>query len=186
MKTHYFIATHIGPGATLLAQILHSQIKVAIVQRHKTYIYESPNQLSLLEEAPFRPYARNFVHFLYWNFSLSNKEFYPLCKFMYLLTPPKIVIPNLIEEHSYSPKGAYNYYCYRMRRLFEMSIKTPNKLIVTWDEMCSKAAFPSIKNFFKIKELAYSYKDLPDSDQSSIIDKAQGRYEFYLNKMRAI
>jgi hypothetical protein len=70
-----------------------------------------------------------------------------------------------------------------------LATKTPNFMVLTYQDLISKTAYPLIKSFFGIKELSYPFK-LEKTESivhPSIVEKAHVKYEqcvTFLNKVR--
>ena len=47
---------------------------------------------------------------------------------------------------------AKRYYCFRLRRLYEMAKKTPGAIFLTWDDIKSKKKLELVENYLNIKE----------------------------------
>jgi hypothetical protein len=69
-----------------------------------------------------------------------------------------------------------------------MAKKTPDKLIVTWDELADRSAVPELKKFLQTKELTSIYRP---STYGKIVDATtiavgQRSYEKHLNYLRRL
>ena len=86
------------------------------------------------------PYAKIFYDKLTLNYQLASPALYNLCKFIYVLRGATSI--EYIVDKGYSEECAFNYYTFRLRRIYELATKAPG-LLLTWENLISGQAFPT-------------------------------------------
>jgi hypothetical protein len=114
---------------------------------------------------------------LLFNYNLSTEDLFPLCKFIYLIRGAKATLNELVKK--YHPDSAYLYYCYRLERIYQMAKET-NGLLLTFETLSQSTK--KVEEFLEVKTpLLEIVTDNNYSDvvPSSMVEKAQERYEYY-------
>jgi hypothetical protein len=97
-----------------------------------------------------------------------------------------------------SNKNAYDYYRFRLRKLYSYSKLAQNSICITYDDLINRSAFTLIEQFLGIKEPISNYYDpwstdsgdlasgqilsIPNTD--TFIPLNSDKYERYLNAIR--
>lgn len=104
-------------------------------------------------------------HLLY-NHEFSCRELYKNSKFIFLIRDPRQTMSALIEN-GFTASQAYNYYIFRIRRIYEM-FKETNGTFYLWNDL---------------------YKDRIDLSNKlprNLLDKSENIYEKYLFHIKSI
>jgi hypothetical protein len=125
---------------------------------------------------------------LNFNQQLSTKSAYEYCKFIYVIREPEYVLNSLIKKDKMNFSFAKRYYCFRLRRLYEMAKKTPEAIFLTWDDIKSKKKLELVENYLNIKEkinldnslISKFSEDIDGSIPYSDLIKVENTYEKYL------
>lgn len=134
-----FLITHHGAGGDLLCRMLSSNLKVCALGR-SNIIYEHPSQLIGFKNTCNKTSGRTisdascYVDQIVYNHQLTSKSFYTICKFIYLIREPLGSLKEIVKS-GYEIKAAENYYLFRLRRMCEMILETPNKSFLTYDDL---------------------------------------------------
>ncbi|RDJ35601.1 MAG: hypothetical protein DWQ19_12350 [Crenarchaeota archaeon] len=127
---------------------------------------------------------------LLFNQTLSSKAFYKFAKFIYVFDNAKSSLNKIINhKNEYAHLGAFRYYCFRLRRLFEMACNTPGAVLLTGDDLREQKGAELIENYLDVS-VDFSKLELDDTFESvvsaSIVEEAQDCYERYLYKMKQL
>ena len=171
-----FIITHYGAGSTVLCRILDQNSKVSALGA-SGLIYDHPMKLNYLYRH-WKKHDNRFIDVahtvdkLVLNHQLASKSFYDICKFIYMIREPKLALPHIIE-HGYSPDMAAEYYAFRLRRMCEMSLKTPNAVILSYDQLLNEKRiekFKQIDTMLNLRSPLTPYFTPRKSDQKSLLE----------------
>jgi hypothetical protein len=150
------IITHAGSGGTLLSRILTTNYYVRSFGR-TGITYDHPTVLKRMKTKINNVLGPNrhgdgdwYVDKLLFNYDFHCKPLYNICKFIYLIRSPQIPLATLIQR-GYTPQGAETYYLFRLRRICEMAKNTPGGVLLTYEDLISKKAFPLLQNLFGLK-----------------------------------
>ena len=181
MKKVTFVISHLGSDSTELVRILNENPRIKIHTSNTNY--ESVSDLDWLFESGHKTNNSSAIygdHLLY-NTQLSTIALYKFCQFIYVIRPAR---PSLnIISCTKGAKSAYRYYCFRLRRICEMAKRTPNALLVTWNDLSNGRAFSCIEKLLNLKE------ELKPTHQSFMVEnepapeyqeKSQDSYERHL------
>jgi hypothetical protein len=181
MKSLVFLISHIGSDSQLLFNSLNQTKQVMGISMGT---YSDPHILSYLDSIPhkLRNSAAIYMDHLLFNFMLSSKAFYKICRFIYLVREARPSITNIIENQ-YKVLPAARYYAFRLRRICEMCKQTPGAVFLTWEDIATGRGLPLIKQYLNLKENLIK-PEMPMATQTElpldIIQKAQESYERYL------
>lgn len=189
IQTQVFVATHYGAGGSMLMTMLGANRRFGKVSREDGQTYRDPTVLAAVQRdaAARQPQARVFVDRLIANHELSHDFYYENVLFVFLVREPEESIKYMMET-GYTEAAALRYYSYRLRRLCEMARKARHKIVVAWDELADKSAFPAIKEFLGLKELTSIYR--PEKSKETVagatVSSARRCYERHLRYLRAV
>jgi Intein splicing domain len=126
--------------------------------------YTHPIDLKKLEAKD--KYVRAYADVIVNNYQFACQALYKFCYFIYLLGNPNQTMHELTKE--LSAEGAYNYYRFRLRRMYEMSFKTPKAICVTWENI------NNIKEFLDLNEFNITlpqYEEIHDHNALLVYNK---------------
>ena len=192
MKNMLFIVSHLGSGSNILFDWLDKNPKIQ-GNRIPMY-YSNPIDLEAITSKPHKTdnTAAIYMDELLFNYSFACPQLYNTCKFIYFIrearpTLNKIVSTTTSLQIKYTPERACKYYKYRLRRMCEMSKRTPGAIFFTFDDLVAKRKLDLIEKYLNLKkpivptELTEQTIDVIDVD---IINEAQESYDrhFYYLK----
>lgn len=189
MKKFAFIVSHLYSGSDYLVKILNNNPKCNIMSTLRQY--ESVGDLTFLGNF-------NNLNYIYgdhslFNYSFSCKHLYKICKFIYVIRPPRQTLNELL--YIYSKKSAVNYYCFRLRRICEMAKQTPGAVLITYDELMGGKSFDLIYNYLKLRDplkhdmIEGEIKKISNNfDENTLLDveNKYERYFYYLNNLELL
>ena len=195
MKNYLFIATHVGAGGNLLSRVLNSTHKITAVSTDIKYNHL--DSLTLLDNTinynlKLKNFAPIYCDVLKYNDSLYCKQVFDFCRFIFLIRPPQETMKWIYDKYS------YNYYRFRLSRIYQYSKYAKNSICLTYDDIISRKAFPLIEDFLNIKyPISNYYEPFPEDTGILASGKIQNvpspeiympqlsdKYEKYMNKIR--
>lgn len=165
---HCLIITHIGSGGTLLCRLLSTNLKVhcfgcsGTIYNHPSVIKRACITIDKIVGKRFDPNDL-YIDKLMYNYEFTCKPLYKSCKFIYLIRSPYVPIATSMKK--YSLEGAVNYYFFRLRRICEMARKSGG-LLLTYEDLINKKAFPLLQNFLNLKSLSDQFTPTLFDDQN--------------------
>lgn len=172
---HAFIITHFGSGGTLLCRILNESYKIHCIGRTNVW-YNHPNMIDrarMIIDDNLKSridYNDWYVDKLTNNFDFLCKSLYQSCKFIYMIRSPQVPLATLVSR-GYLPQYAENYYLFRLRRICEMAAHTGG-ILLTYEDLISKSAFPLLKSFFGLKShLSDEFSPFLNDDENLKVGK---------------
>jgi hypothetical protein len=193
MKKVCFVVSHLGSGSLDLVDILNRNPRCQI--QCSSAQYESPESLNWLLSTPHKCRDSSAIygdHLLY-NMSISCKNLYEFCKFIYVIRPARASLNEIatLQDTGLSEQAASDYYRFRLRRMCEMARRTRDAVLVTWDDLAKGKAFPTIEEYLGLnKQLVIEHHHFSlegrDSFKEALIEQSQDAYEryyYYLNNL---
>jgi hypothetical protein len=161
---HALVITHVGSGGTLLCRILGTHYQVRSIGE-TNLCYDHPSIIHSVREIINTTLRERNEHVGWYvdkitnNYNFTCKPLYNVCKFIYMVRNPHIPLATLMQK-GYPASGAENHYLFRLRRMCEMAVKTGG-ILLTYEDLTSKKAFPLLKNFLNLKsDLTESFHSL--------------------------
>jgi hypothetical protein len=189
MKKILFVCSHFYSGSASLCESLNQHPKIQQYQLSNINPYSCPTDLLLLTEQYHKCNNRSAIYMeeLNKNIDLTTKAAYKKCKFIYVIREPKPVLNFLIGNDKMKPSFATRYYLFRLRRLCEMAKRTPNAILLTWEDLITGRCNSWIENYLSLKQLMQPF-DLDRFKKSfstdlaglDLISEAENGYEKYL------
>ena len=201
MNKFVFVVSHLGSSSGEFVNILNSHPNIEI--QNTGFIYTSPLSLEPVLKLPHKLLNSGAIYgdHLLKNFNLQTKNLYPICKFIYYISPAKPSINSICSTVGINFDGAFRYYCYRLRRIYEMIKDCPGVFIT--DQIAEKSLenvqsyldliepfhyeWPpkqSLLNLIEPFRYEWPPKQSLDAVPYDIISKAEERYEYYLYKIK--
>lgn len=189
MKKILFICSHLNSGSSVLFDALNCHPRIQGYNLADRISYAEPINLLTLTEQTHKLDNRSSIYMdeLLHNHHLSTKVAYKECKFIYVLREPVDVLNLLINKHKMKPSFAIRYYTYRLRRLCEMAKRTPNAVLLTWDDLIESRGINLIEEYLNLKQpvffnsdLLCSLKPTNNSIDFKFISKVEDTYQRYL------
>lgn len=152
--------------------------------------YINPANLIHLTEQSHKLNNKSSIYMdqLLFNYELSTKVVYKECKFLYVLREPAPVLKYMIEIQKIKPIFAARYYTYRLRRICEMAKRTPNAVLLTWEDLLANRGISLLENYLNLKQpilydpsflMPYKIIHKVNLDQSLLAD-TDNSYQKYL------
>lgn len=193
MKKVAFIVSHLGSNSDYLVRIINNNPKCHILSSGRQY--DHIDSLEYLYK--FHSY-KNYSGSIYgdqllFNYSFSCKYLYKICKFIYLIRPPRQTLNEILTY--YNKKNAINYYTFRLRRICEMAKQTKNAVLITYDELMGEKASDVISNYLNLADklkhdmIEGEIKPIKNNFDESTIMKIEDKYEkyfYYLKNLELI
>jgi hypothetical protein len=174
------ICSHLESGSDLVVENLDSGSKL----RKLNASYSTLNCLFLNKKNTVynkRPKVY-FDHILY-NHEFSCKELYKHVNFVYIIGNPKKTITNIVYDNVYNEKTALNYYCFRIRRIYEMIKRSKNCICFFDEEIYNSEIYNKIHKMLGIKDnlkIKTKTKEKKETKiNKKILDEAEEFYEKY-------
>jgi len=182
MKNFCFIVSHFYSGSVELTEILNKNPRCEFKLGSDDNIYDHPEALNSIINQKHKIFGDQILK----NYNLSSKSFYEFSKFIYVIRSPRGTFGEFFEKHKNSTNQNIerfsDYYRFRLRRICEMAKKTKSGLILNWEDLKSKKAFPLIEEYLEIK-LNYDGDifnlNTTNFENETIIRQANKSYEKY-------
>jgi hypothetical protein len=188
MNKILLIVSHLESGSESLVQNLDSGVRL---QRLNFNLYSNLDCLSF--KRPNTEYRKRpkvyFDHILY-NHEFSCKELFKYLNFVYVVGDPKKSLDSIVHNKIYDERTACNYYCFRVRRIYEM-IKKSNGCLVFFDEdLQNDETYNKIHQMIGIKDKIKIKNKTQDKKEiyidRNIMSEAESFYEKYRYKIKSI
>lgn len=192
MKKVCFVVSHVGSGSSDLVNIMNGNPRCMI--NSSPVKYSGPEDLRWLFSVPHKCRDNSAIYgdHLLFNSSLSCKNLYDKCKFIYVIRPARASLNEISTTKAVTGlegRFAARYYSFRLRRICEMARKTGEALLLTWDDLVSGRAFQSVEEYLGLKEQLRSGLDhfasrTNDNFDESLVSECEDAYEryyYYLN-----
>ena len=188
MNKILLIVSHLESGSESLVQNLDSGVRL---QRLNFNLYSNLDCLSF--KRPNTEYRKRpkvyFDHILY-NHEFSCKELFKYLNFVYVVGDPKKSLDSIVHNKIYDERTACNYYCFRVRRIYEM-IKKSNGCLVFFDEdLQNDETYNKIHQMIGIKDKIKIKNKTQDKKEiyidRNIMSEAESFYEKYRYKIKSL
>lgn len=186
MKNSLFIVTHIGSGSDYFCSILNENERIQIF--NEILSFDHPSSLDKLFSNPHKVSTTAAIYGTvnYFNKDFSCKSIYPFSKFIYLIREPIITLQNISNYEKYH-LGAFRYYSFRLRRMYEMARNTPGAILVNYQSLVDKKDLKPIETYLYLKnKLKYTefVENIPDKPIKEYKKLGQEVFEKYFYKFR--
>lgn len=183
MKKVALVISHSGSGSSALCHILDNTKRVQWCRTNLTYHH--PEDLEALTSLSHKTNDISAVWLddVLYNFQFSGKCLYNMCRFIYVIRPPKPTLGVLVKQPA---DNLYmtRYYTYRLRRMYEMAKKTGG-LLLTWDDLITGKSFDLLREYLCVREeLRIDPAFFPENKANPVmaanfVQEAQVAYERY-------
>jgi hypothetical protein len=130
-----------------------------------------------------------YMDLLLFNYEFSCTSLYDHCKFIYFIREAKPTLNKIIEDYpQYKPETALKYYCFRLRRICEMAKRTPNCIVLTWEDLHAKRGLNLLEEYLNLKDplKIKNFERVENVLNRDLINKGQDSFErhlYYLKKL---
>lgn len=186
MNKFVFVVSHLGSDYLKLVDVLNSNPQIQI--QNTNFIYFNPISLEPILRSEHKLLNSSAIYgdCLLKNFNLQTKSLYSLCKFIYFISPAKYSINRIMSELGVQPLFASRYYCYRLRRIYEM-VRENSGVFVNTQKF--QDSLNEIKNYLDLtEELNGNFEESPFEDIApfEVVKYCEERYEYYLYKIKSL
>lgn len=188
MKKILFVCSHAYSGSSGLFNALNRHPRIQGYNFGSKNSYTSPQSLMYLTEQSHKCTNRAAIYMdeLLKNHELSTKSVYGICKFIYVLREPEIVLSYLIKQERMKPEFAARGYLFRIRRICEMA-KRSDGILLTWNDLIASKGIDLIENYLQINQkipfdelFLRPYARQYGSVDSKLLQKTEDAYQKYL------
>lgn len=187
MNRILLLCSHLESGVDILSENLNSGSKLQKLNGN----YNTIDCLFLKKEN-FQYNKRPKFYFdnILFNHEFSCKELFKYLSFVYLIGDPRKTITNIVYSKIYDEKTACNYYCFRVRRIYEMIKKSKNYIVFFDEDLLNKNIYKDIhdmlgvKDRLKIKNIQRNDKEIRLNKNN--IDEVENFYEKYRYKIKQL
>ena len=172
MKRILFINSHLGSGANELMSALSRNRRI---QKFKGLApFNHPDDLAKLTEKRHKcdNVASIYMHGLWNNSEWVRKPCREAGQFIHLIKEPRASLSN-VEGN---PQDILNGYCYRLRGIYEMSLRTPDALVFDMNKLDLDLIQEKLNLDEPIEFMATESYDTFPEDLCKIAEEAYERY----------
>jgi hypothetical protein len=188
MNKILLIVSHLESGSESLVQNLDSGVRL---QRLNFNLYSNLDCLSF--KRPNTEYRKRpkvyFDHILY-NHEFSCKELFKYLSFVYVIGDPKKSLDSIVHNNIYDERTACNYYCFRIRRIYEMIKKSGDCLVFFDEDLQNDETYNKIHRMLGIKDKIKIKNKTQDKKEiyidRNIMNEAESFYEKYRYKIKSL
>lgn len=129
---------------------------------------------------------------LLYNHYFAHRCLYRMAKFIYLIREPKPTL-NLITKEGWQADHMELYYTFRLRRIYEMTRKTPGAILLTHEDVQTGRGLRLIEEYLNLKmplecdadslSKARSYNPLVSSLNLEVAQQAYERYLYLIRQL---
>lgn len=187
MNKILLLCSHLESGVDTLSENLNSGSKLQKLDASYNTI-----DCLFLNKTNFQYNKRPKFYFdqILFNHEFSCKELYKHLNFVYLIGDPRKTITNIIFNKTYDEKTACNYYCFRVRRIYEMIRRSKNYLVFFDEDLSNKEIYNKIHNMLGINDKLKIKKETKETKEirldRNLIEEAENFYEKYRYKIKNI
>ena len=192
MKNVLFVASHLFSGSDDLIAVLNENERIQI---HNTSLeYNHPVVLESLYSLGHKVNntAAIYGDHILFNMQFGNAVFYDFTKFIYVIRAAKPTLNEIIKyKKEYSELTACRYYCFRLRRIYEMARKTPGAVLLTGEDLRNREGADLIFDYLNLNKLPnlsnlLYLESQEDKVTSAIVAEAQDCYEKHLYRLKQL
>lgn len=172
MKRILFINSHLGSGADKLMSALSRSRRI---QRFRGLApFNHPDDLAKLTDKRHKcdNTASIYMHGLWNNSEWVRKPCREVTQFIHLIREPRASL----SETEGNPQDVLNGYCFRLRGIYEMSLRTPNALVFDMGRLNLNLIQEKLDLVEPIEFEAIESKDTFPEDLCKIAEEAYERY----------
>ena len=193
MKRIVFLTSHLCSGVYELMDLLNQNPRIDLRGNGMQYVH--PSDLYDLYKLghKLRNSAAVYGDYLVFNHDLQHKRFYSFSNFIYLVRPARLTLNEIIHHpnSTYDEDSAYRYYVYRLRRICEMAKRTPNAVLLTYQNLIDGNGFGLIDEMLELNQPLIPNPERfqqksPNTFSSDLIKKAEDSYERHLYFLRQL
>lgn len=188
MKKTLFVISHLCSGSNSFCDALDTHPRVKIFRTGT--IYESPLDLLQLTEQPHKlnNMAAIYGEHLVYNHEFACPSLYEISRFVYIVRPARPTLNELIGKNNMG--SILNYYSYRLRRIYEMATKTPNAVLLTWQDLYDGRGLDLVEDYLvlasPLNNPTIESSESNANISTSILREAEHCYERYLYKLKQL
>ena len=188
MNKILLIVSHLESGSDSLVQNLDSGVRL---QRLNFNLYSNLDCLSFKRlNTQYRKRPEIYLDHILYNHEFSCKELFKYLNFVYVIGDPKKSLDNIVRNKTYDERTACNYYCFRVRRIYEMIKKSSDCLVFFDEDLQNDETYNKIHQMLGIKDKIKIKNNTQDKKEiyidRSIMSEAESFYEKYRYKIKSL
>ena len=186
MNRFVFVISHLGSDYLSLIDSLNNHPQIQIYDTNS--FYNSPISLEPILNLEHKLPNSSAIYgdCINKNINLQTKELYLICKFIYLIDPPKLALNKIIHFEKVDHLYAMRYYTYRLRRIYEIAKEASGVLVNTQK---FKESLKEISQYLELsEECKGEFVTVPTENIVSFetLKHCEERYEYYLYKINSV
>jgi len=180
MNKIFLICSHLESGSDIIFSNLDSGSKIQKLGAN----YNNKDCLFIKKDNfEYRKRPIYYCDHILYNYEFSCKDLFQHIKFVYIVGDPRKTLTNLVYKKIYNEKTACNYYCLRLRRIYEMIKKSKNYLVFFEEDLIKKDIYNNIHEMLEIKDrlkIKIKIQDKKDVRiEKSLMEECEAFYEKY-------
>lgn len=188
MRKILFLSSHLGSGSSVLYKSLNMHPRIQGFKSKENNVYIHPFSLLSLVNNRHKLHNSSAIYMdeLLYNYCLSIKYAYDVCKFIYIIRDAEPTLNWLVENELFkTPLHAQRYYLYRLRRICEMAKRTPGAVVLNYYDIKNKKGLDKIESYLNLKEsIELQDAKMPDPTSlgfvpTSLVREAEESFEKY-------
>ena len=188
MNKILLMISHLESGSDGLVQNLDSGIRL---QRLNFNLYSNLDCLSFKRSnTEYRKRPKVYFDHILYNHEFSCKELFKYLNFVYVVGDPKKSLDNIVCNKIYDERTACNYYCFRIRRIYEMIKKSGDCLVFFDEDLQNDETYNKIHQMLVIKDKIKIKNKTQDKKEiyidRNIMIEAESFYEKYRYKIKSL
>lgn len=151
MRNVVFITSHLLSGSDDMINLMNNHGRIDI--RSPRLSYDHPEVLEQLYKYGHKlnNSAAIYGDHLLFNKDFSSREFYKFIKFIYFVCSPRNFLNEILTRvPTITVFSACRYYCFRLRRMYEMALCTPGAVFLTADEFLDGKGTNLIEDYLEL------------------------------------
>jgi hypothetical protein len=181
---NFFIATHLCSGFDWLIESLNNVRGVKAYNTKRSYSH--PEDLMNLFSKKSK--SNLIGDTLLYNNALSSKSFLSFSKFIYVLRDMSAIGLMLDDDKlPYNEETATRYYCFRLRRLYDMASNTSGAVFLTWEQIRDGKWPELVQEYLELESTPRpidKLDEIPRPVSREVKNEAEECYEKYLYKFK--
>jgi len=188
LKKVCFVVSHLGSGSGSLVSALNANPRCEIRDSGARYDGASGIRWLFRMGHKCRDASAVYGDHLLFNASISSKRLYGMFQNIFVIRPARHSL-NEIVLRGYNEKGASSYYRFRLRRICEMARRSPESLLLTWDDLARDSSMRIIEEYLGLSaplETPRTGVPARDSCSEAVVDECQQAYDRYYYYLKSL
>ncbi len=186
MKKVCFVVSHLGSGSASLVAALNANPSCQFIESNAKY--DGPASVRWIFKMGHKCRDASAVYgdHLLFNASITSREMYGRFLNIFVVRPARHSLNEIIRM-GYNERGASSYYRFRLRRICEMAKRSPDSILVSWEELAKESTADIISEYLGLPTPISPPLPFEPSEEvcsESTVEECQMAYEryyYYLN-----